>query len=79
MGTWVIGDRFVEQAQEKVRTDLNSAREIYQNNLLRISDAVRFVSDRDFVRSPASAGGRDRLLRRLSEHPRAGASRRPDR
>jgi two-component system NtrC family sensor kinase len=66
VGTWVIGDRFVEQAQEKVGTDLNSAREIYQNNLVRISDAVRFVSDRDFVRSPVSAGGRERLLRRLS-------------
>ena len=67
VGTWVIGDRFVEQAQEKVRTDLNSAREIYQNNLLRITDAVRFVSDRDFVRSPASAGGRERLAARLAE------------
>jgi two-component system, NtrC family, sensor kinase len=66
VGTWVIGDRFVEQAQEKVGTDLNSAREIYQNNLVRISDAVRFVSYRDFVRSPVTAGDRDRLLRRLS-------------
>lgn len=66
VGSWLIGDRFVEQAQEKVGTDLNSAREIYQNNLVRISDAIRFVSDRDFVRSPALAGGRDRLLRRLS-------------
>ena len=66
VGTWLIGDRFVEQAQEKVRTDLNSAREIYQNQLVRISDAVRFASDRDFVRSPGSAGGRERLLRRLT-------------
>ena len=66
VGTWVIGDRFVEQAQEKVRTDLNSAREIYQNNLVRIADAVRFVSDRDFVRSASLAGGRERLLQRLS-------------
>ena len=65
VGTWVIGDRFVEQAQEKVRTDLNSAREIYQNNLLRIADAVRFVSDRDFVRSPASAASRERLVQRV--------------
>ncbi len=67
VGTWVIGDRFVEQAQEKVGTDLNSAREIYHNYLVRISDAVRFASDRDFVRSPAYAGGRDRLLRRLTD------------
>jgi two-component system NtrC family sensor kinase len=66
VGTWVIGDRFVEQAQEKVRTDLNSAREMYQNNLLRIADAVRFVSDRDFVRSPATAGSRERLGQRLA-------------
>ena len=67
VGTWLIGDRFVEQAQEKVRTDLNSAREIYQNHLLRISDAVRFASYRDFVRDPAMAGGRERLLRRLQD------------
>ena len=67
VGTWLIGDRFVEQAQEKVGTDLNSAREIYQNNLVRISDAVRFASDRDWVRSPTLAGGRDRLLRRLAQ------------
>jgi two-component system NtrC family sensor kinase len=67
VGTWVIGDRFVEQAQEKVGTDLNSAREIYQNNLLRITDAVRFVSDRDFLRTPVSAAGRDRLAARLAE------------
>ena len=67
VGTWLIGDRFVEQAQEKVGTDLNAAREIYQNYMVRISDAVRFVSDRDFVRSPQMAGGRDRLLRRLTD------------
>ncbi|TFG86433.1 MAG: HAMP domain-containing protein, partial [Gemmatimonadales bacterium] len=67
VGTWVIGDRFVEQAQEKVRTDLNSAREIYQNNLLRITDAVRFVSDRDFVRSLASAESREWLVQRLAD------------
>jgi len=61
VGTWVIGDRLVEQAQEKVRTDLNSAREIYRNKLLRITDAVRFTSDRDFVRAPGPAGSHARL------------------
>jgi two-component system NtrC family sensor kinase len=66
VGLWIIGDRFVAQAQEKVRTDLNSAREIYQNHLSRITDEVLFVSDRDFVRSPASAGGRARLVARLA-------------
>jgi two-component system, NtrC family, sensor kinase len=71
LGTWFIGDRFVEQAQEKVRTDLNSAREIYQNYLVRIADAVRFASDRDFVRTPVLAGGRERLLQRLEAIRRA--------
>ncbi len=66
VGTWLIGDRFVEQAQEKVGTDLNSAREIYQNYLVRISDAVRFVSDRDFVRTWSPGDDRDRLMRRLA-------------
>jgi two-component system NtrC family sensor kinase len=66
VGARIIGDRFVAQAQEKVRTDLNSAREIYRNYLSTIDDKIRFVSDRDFVRAPSAAGSRARLVERLA-------------
>jgi two-component system NtrC family sensor kinase len=65
VGARMIGDRFVEQAQEKVRTDLNSAREIYRNYLSRIQDQVVFVSDRDFVRNNSAATSPSRLAERL--------------
>ena len=66
VGLWIIGDRFVAQAQEKVRTDLNSAREIYSNQLTRIADELRFISDRTFVRSPLAGRDRAWLVDRLN-------------
>ena len=65
VGLWIIGDRFVAQAQEKVRTDLNSAREIYRHELDRMADAMRFVSDRTFVRAPLAERDFGWLVRRL--------------
>ncbi|MBM3880475.1 MAG: HAMP domain-containing protein [Verrucomicrobia bacterium] len=46
VGVRVIGGRVVEEAQAKVQTDLNSAREIFLNKLAAINDVVRFSSDR---------------------------------
>ena len=54
VATWVgihlIGDRIIAQAQHKVRMDLNSAREIYQQNLRKITCAVRLISERFFLK-----------------------------
>ena len=53
VATWVgvrlIGGGIVKQAQDKVRTDLNSARVIYQANLDKINDIVRMTANRFFV------------------------------
>lgn len=46
VGVRVIGSRVVAEAQAKVETDLNSAREIYLNKLASVNDVVRFAADR---------------------------------
>ena len=46
VGVRVIGDRVVEEAQAKVQTDLNTAREIFRHKLAAINDVVRFTGDR---------------------------------
>jgi len=46
VGVRVIGNRVVAEAQAKVQTDLNAAREIYLNKLASVNDVVRFAADR---------------------------------
>ena len=52
--TWVgiqlIGEGILRQAQDHVRNDLNSAREVYRENLGKIRDVVRLTADRIFLR-----------------------------
>lgn len=54
VATWVgkhfIGRGIIRQAQEKVRMDLNSAREIYRENLDRINYIVSLTSIRIFLK-----------------------------
>ena len=56
--TWVgvnlVGDRILRQAQDKVRIDLNSAREIYNNNIADIKDVIRLTASRFFIRGGIS-------------------------
>ncbi|MBU1421860.1 MAG: cache domain-containing protein, partial [Bacteroidetes bacterium] len=49
VGVQLIGDRIVSEAQDRVRTDLNSAREIYLHNLSNIYDKVRRTAERFFL------------------------------
>jgi two-component system, NtrC family, sensor kinase len=64
IGVYVIDSRVASQAQERVRTDLNAAREVYGNELEHLRDVVRFTAA-----NPLTAdviGSRDRaLLERL--------------
>jgi two-component system NtrC family sensor kinase len=46
VGVRVIGGRVVAEAQAKVHTDLNAAREILLNRLASINDVVRLTADR---------------------------------
>src|SRR4030042_4304859 len=48
-GITFIGNRIITEAQERVRNDLNSAREIYLGELRHISDIVRLTSRRPIV------------------------------
>jgi two-component system NtrC family sensor kinase len=56
VGVRVIGDRVVREAQAKVQTDLNAAREIYLNKLTHVNDVVRFAADRYLLMNALLAG-----------------------
>jgi len=43
-GVFILSAKVASQAQDKVRYDLNVAREAYQNELSRIYDVVKFTA-----------------------------------
>ncbi len=56
VGVRLIGDRVIIEAEEKVRHDLNAAREIYLSRLEQIHDVVRFTAERHFLRDALITG-----------------------
>ena len=56
VGVWLIGNRIVDEAQEKVAFDLNSAREIYLGRLRHIHDVVRMTGDRALLMNAFLSG-----------------------
>ncbi len=50
VGVHLIGDGIVKQAQNKVRTDLNSARVIYLEDLTKVRAVMRLTANRFFIR-----------------------------
>jgi len=50
IGIHLIGEGIIKQAQEKVRTDLNSAREIYNRELNDVKTIVRLTAERFYVK-----------------------------
>lgn len=56
VGVRVIGGRVVAEAQAKVHTDLNTAREIFSNRLADINDVVRLTADRVLLVNGLLAG-----------------------
>ncbi|MDI6733381.1 MAG: cache domain-containing protein [Planctomycetota bacterium] len=50
IGVYLIGEGIVKQAQDKVRTDLNSAREIYLHELNNVKTIVRLTAERFYIR-----------------------------
>ncbi len=48
VGTRLIGTDIIRQAQDKVRNDLNAAREIYRQESEKLKDTVRFTALRRF-------------------------------
>jgi two-component system NtrC family sensor kinase len=55
-GIQLIGDRIVAEAQETVKRDLNSAREIYTGKLRQVNDVVRLTADRYIIITALKAG-----------------------
>ncbi|MBI1921317.1 MAG: cache domain-containing protein [Geobacter sp.] len=65
-GLTIINTRIARQAQEKVRTDLNSAREVYQNELAHISELVEFTASTSFTANALAAADRATLAALLA-------------
>ncbi|MBN2431571.1 MAG: cache domain-containing protein [Acidobacteria bacterium] len=66
-GVRSVGNTIVAQAQEKVRLDLNSAREIYQNELNQIRQAIRLTALRFFLKDKSALAHRSELIAELQQ------------
>jgi len=67
VGMQLIVTGIINQTQDNVRNDLNSAREIYQQETERIRDVVRFTALRFFVREKILADNIETLREELSK------------
>ncbi|MGQ9853781.1 MAG: cache domain-containing protein [Candidatus Oleimicrobiaceae bacterium] len=56
LGVRLVGDRVVSQVQEKVRTDLNTARALYEQKVGDIADVVRLTASRFFIQEALRSG-----------------------
>lgn len=56
LGVHLIGNETIERAQDKVRMDLNSAREVYAQRLHRINEVVRLTAIRFFLKESLATG-----------------------
>ena len=65
-GIYIIDTRINVLAQEKVRTDLNSAREVYSNEIAHIRDVIRFSASLPYAAEAAIAGSREIIAPLLS-------------
>jgi two-component system NtrC family sensor kinase len=65
-GTQLIGNRIVAEAQERVRTDLNAAQEIYQGKLDNINDVVRFTADKFLLKDALLSGNMEQAAIEMS-------------
>ena len=65
VAAWMIGDTIFNQAQEKVRLDLNSARLAYQGAVGDVQKAVRHTALRFFMRQGLSGGNVEDLRAEL--------------
>lgn len=66
VGVRLIADGIVKQAQNKITSDLRSAREIYNENLSDIKDMLRLSAERILVKQALIENDRRKLLNLLS-------------
>ncbi len=70
IGVNLIGSGIIREEQDRVRTDLYSAREIYQEELKEIRDLVRLTAERFFIKEAILEGnlkGIEKELIRIKE------------
>jgi len=65
VGMRLIGDTIVQQAQDKVRLDLNSAREVYKDESENVEDIIRLTAVRFFLKDAISRNDIEHLLKEL--------------
>ncbi len=65
VGVRLIGTGIINQAQDKVKNDLNSAREIYREEVENLKDIVRFTALRFFVKDGLSNNNLEMLKKEL--------------
>jgi two-component system NtrC family sensor kinase len=66
-GVQTISNRVVEEGQEKVRNDLNAAREIYHNKLEHITGVIRLTANRYLVREALLSRNLEPAMEQLIE------------
>lgn len=66
VGIRLVSSLILSEAQEKVRNDLNSAREIYRSELTHIDDTVRNTANRFFLRDALRSGDLDFAFNELN-------------
>lgn len=67
IGVRLIGNTIIRQAQDKVRLDLNSAREVYQEENGDVKDVIRLTSVRFFLKDAVLNNDRKRLITELQK------------
>lgn len=65
VGTRLISRRVMEETQEKVRNDLNTAREIYSSYLREVRTILHFTADRHTLRAAMASGNIRSELQKL--------------
>jgi len=66
IGVYVVGDQVLQQAQDRVRMDLNSAREVYAHRMDGVLASVRMTAERFFIKDDILAGRTDEMVERLN-------------
>jgi two-component system NtrC family sensor kinase len=69
IGTYMVGNTIMAEAQKKVRHDLDSAWMVYQEKLRRIQDVLHLTAKRDLIMR-AATGGQVEVLRQELERVR---------
>jgi len=67
LGFYVIENDIIKRAQNKVKNDLNSAREMYHEESEKLKDVVRFTALRFFIKDDIVNNNKGKLKKELKE------------